>query len=104
MQDNKTIEVIVVVIDNLHELLPHLRGHVRRVYRWVELICLDRIVETVQLGYIGAQVIEVESLEGTRTVVLNHTYRATCVNQHHTGPGIEREISHDAKIIFYLQK
>lgn len=81
MQDDETIEVVVIVIDDFDEFGPEGGFHVRRIDGRVELIRRDAVVEAFQLGDMLKQVVEVEILKRTGFRIFYHANGSACINQ-----------------------
>jgi hypothetical protein len=60
VQNDKAIEVVIIIVDDLYEFCPVKRFHIRRVNRRVELIGGDPVIKTLQFGDVFQQVVKVE--------------------------------------------
>ena len=60
MKNHKTVEIIIIVIDDFYQFCPVSRFHVRRVERGIELVGGNAVVESFQFGDVLKQMIEVE--------------------------------------------
>ena len=81
MQDDKAVEVFVVVIYNCDNFGPQGRFHVRGVDRRIELIGRDVIVEALQFGNMLEQVGEIEIFQCTCFRIFYHSDSSAGVNQ-----------------------
>ena len=79
MQDDKALIAVVVLMDNMNQLPPHIRFHVRRVHRRVELIRINREIEFLQFGDMLLELFEIEILQCACHGVLNHSNCSTGV-------------------------
>ena len=80
MKNDKTVEVIIIVVDNLYDFSPKRRLHVRRVNRRIKLIGRDAVIETFQFGNMFEKMIEVEIFKRTCLWVLYHADGSTGIN------------------------
>ena len=102
VQDDKAVEVVVVIVDYFDNLCPKGGLHIGRVDGGIELVGRDAVVEALQLGDMLEQVVEVEVLKGTGLRVFYHSDSSTCVNQEY-GRAIDFH-KHHIGVLFRAQR
>ena len=81
MKDDKTVEIVIIVVDNLYDFCPKRRLHVRRVDGRIELVGRDAIIETFQFGNMFEKMVEVEIFKRTCLRVFYHTDGSASIYQ-----------------------
>ena len=79
VQNDEAMIEIIVLMNNVYQLSPHIGFHVRRVHRRVKLISINREVEFLQFGDMPLELLEVEVLQCACCGVFNHSNCSTGV-------------------------
>ena len=88
MEDDKTIVVLVVLRNDVHQLRPFFRHHVAGVDGWDELVNIHFCLQIRKLGHIGDEMVEVERLQRPSCRIASHAYGASCVDEQDLSRGL----------------